>query len=233
MATEKQIDANRANAQQSTGPRTEAGKTASSQNAVKHSLTSKYLMILPGQEPAFAELESGLRGKLNPQGALEEVVYKRVVECAWNLERCRMAELEILTHIDRSTVDPLINPDSHDRYDRIHRYARESENSMFKSMRELGKLQTEQQFRDEAFQLTQEQADNPAFMAQSPHSISSVCSLAQVIKNLLLIKQNARPPVASTKGENDGLEEIARNYTSRYEANSAKPPNEQTNAAAA
>ena len=37
--TSAQLDVNRANAQQSTGPRSEEGKAASSQNASKHNLT--------------------------------------------------------------------------------------------------------------------------------------------------------------------------------------------------
>ena len=80
--TEKQIAANRANAQLSTGPRTDAGKSAASRNATRHALTSKNLIILPGQEDDFAELEVGLRSKLIPDGPLEEVIFKRVLECA-------------------------------------------------------------------------------------------------------------------------------------------------------
>jgi hypothetical protein len=40
MATEKQIAANRANAQKSTGPKTAAGKLTSSRNAYRHGLSS-------------------------------------------------------------------------------------------------------------------------------------------------------------------------------------------------
>lgn len=40
MASKRQIEANQANAKRSTGPRTVAGKAASSQNARRHSLTS-------------------------------------------------------------------------------------------------------------------------------------------------------------------------------------------------
>jgi hypothetical protein len=40
MATEKQIRANRANAQRSTGPRTGAGKLKSSRNAFRHGLSA-------------------------------------------------------------------------------------------------------------------------------------------------------------------------------------------------
>ena len=39
MATEKQIAANRANAQKSTGPRTAAGRLTSSRNAYRHGLS--------------------------------------------------------------------------------------------------------------------------------------------------------------------------------------------------
>ena len=40
MTSKRQIEANRANAKRSTGPRTVAGKAASSQNARRHNLTS-------------------------------------------------------------------------------------------------------------------------------------------------------------------------------------------------
>ena len=44
MATEKQINANRQNAQKSTGPKTAEGKAAVSQNAVKHGLFAQSLI---------------------------------------------------------------------------------------------------------------------------------------------------------------------------------------------
>ena len=227
MATEKQVAANRANALHSTGPRTEAGKAAASQNATRHSLTSKYLIILAGQEDDFAELESGLRGKLNPNGPLEEVLFKRLVECAWNLERCRHAEFVLQAW---NADDPLSSNASTVHYDRLHRYARESENSMYKAMRELGKLQSEQQFRHQAFPVTQEQSANPEAFAQPPHSISPVCSLAQVMKNLILYRKNTK---SSFNIEDHGLREIARDHVSRIGANSGRPQPGQSHAAAA
>jgi hypothetical protein len=47
LATEKQIAANRANAQRSTGPRTAAGKLKSSRNAYRHGLSSPMPLDLP------------------------------------------------------------------------------------------------------------------------------------------------------------------------------------------
>jgi hypothetical protein len=54
MTTEKQIAANRANAQESTGPRTAVGKAASSANALKSGIYAKFLLIPtpPRRSPA-------------------------------------------------------------------------------------------------------------------------------------------------------------------------------------
>ena len=186
MTSEKQIAANRANAEHSTGPRTEEGKAASSQNAAKHSLTSKYLIILPGQQDAFAILESGLREKLVPMGPLEEVLFKRIVECAWNLERCRMAEFNLLGD---SLIDPLASDINAGKYDRIHRYARESGNAMYKAMRELGKLQAEAQFRREISPFTQEQAVEFNCVSQTAYALSQVCLLSQVMRNVVAYRK--------------------------------------------
>ena len=45
MTSSKQIQANRANAKKSTGPKTEAGKARSRRNAWKHGLTAETLII--------------------------------------------------------------------------------------------------------------------------------------------------------------------------------------------
>ena len=49
MSSTAQAIANIENAQRSTGPRTEAGKAASSHNALKHGLTAQ-TVLLPGED---------------------------------------------------------------------------------------------------------------------------------------------------------------------------------------
>ena len=51
MATQAQINANRANAQKSTGPRSVEGKSASRFNALKHGIDAASIVI-PGEDPA-------------------------------------------------------------------------------------------------------------------------------------------------------------------------------------
>jgi hypothetical protein len=45
MASQKQLEANRANAKQSTGPKTAQGKSRSSLNALKHGLSARDIVV--------------------------------------------------------------------------------------------------------------------------------------------------------------------------------------------
>ncbi len=85
-------EVNRNNAQHSTGPRTAEGKTASSQNAFKHGLYSKQL-ILPGEDPAELDaLRSDLRREHQPATTTEDILVNELAEHYWRLRRMRKLE---------------------------------------------------------------------------------------------------------------------------------------------
>src|SRR5512136_761609 len=87
MATEAQIEANRANAQKSTGPRTPEGKALVSQNAITHGLLAR-AGVIPGEdEHEFAAHREGLLQQLRPGAPLEEVLADRIVDFSWRLQR--------------------------------------------------------------------------------------------------------------------------------------------------
>ncbi len=58
MASEKQIAANRQNARKSTGPKTDAGKQRSRQNAFRHGLTAQTVIRHVESAAAYTDLET-------------------------------------------------------------------------------------------------------------------------------------------------------------------------------
>ena len=99
MTTQKQIEANRRNAQSSTGPKTEAGKAASSANAISHGLTAAGDVLLQDESAdAFEELQRDMLADLAPQGALQGMLARRIVQLLWRLDRAARLEAELFLH---------------------------------------------------------------------------------------------------------------------------------------
>ena len=63
MATPAQLLANQANAALSSGPRTDAGKAASSRNATTHGFSTGVFQIDTADEPYFQQLEAALHAE--------------------------------------------------------------------------------------------------------------------------------------------------------------------------
>jgi hypothetical protein len=72
--SERKLQANRANAKRSTGPRTEAGKAASRKNALKHGILSRSIDLLPAIDLDSLMLERSLRPAVSGvDAALQEM----------------------------------------------------------------------------------------------------------------------------------------------------------------
>jgi hypothetical protein len=87
MATEKQLQANRANAQKSTGPRTRAGKARSRHNSKKHGLSANMLIIVGEQAEDFGQLRAELMDQYDPRSALGCELVERLAGILWRLRR--------------------------------------------------------------------------------------------------------------------------------------------------
>jgi len=107
MVTEKQINANRKNAQKSTGPKTAEGKAAVSQNAVKHGLFTDSL--IRGENPAVYEaFHDEMLADLAPAGAVETMLAERVISLWWRLRRAeRMQNQALDDMIEKCVTNPL------------------------------------------------------------------------------------------------------------------------------
>ena len=95
MSSDKQIAANRLNAQGSTGPRSPAGKAKVSTNALRHGLTGRSI-VLPNENPEdFEAFRAGLLTSLDPQDELEEALADKYVADAWRLRRVPSLEATV------------------------------------------------------------------------------------------------------------------------------------------
>ena len=87
MISDKQLEANRANSQKSTGPKTEAGKKRRSLNAVRHGLTG-HVVVLPEEDlAAFNQLNTKLITELGIKGDHELELAKTYCMAVWNMQR--------------------------------------------------------------------------------------------------------------------------------------------------
>lgn len=93
----KRTEANRINAQASTGPRRKAGIRVSRQNARTHGLLSKELVFKNDQErEEYDKLLGALRRDCAPVGTLEEAEVEKLAMSLWNERICQILEQRAL-----------------------------------------------------------------------------------------------------------------------------------------
>lgn len=98
MATLAKIEANRHNAQRSTGPQTKRGKATSSKNALRHGLLSR-AALLPDEDPElFADLQHGIEADLAPVGEIEWMLVGQITMAIWRLARAQRVEASVFAH---------------------------------------------------------------------------------------------------------------------------------------
>jgi hypothetical protein len=90
--SQARIDANRANAQHSTGPRTPEGKARVARNAVKHGLLSRQAVLPTDDRAEFEEFHAAMWLDLKAVGAREEMLAERIVAQYWRLRRAMRVE---------------------------------------------------------------------------------------------------------------------------------------------
>jgi hypothetical protein len=167
MASVAQIQANRSNAQKSTGPRTAEGKATASRNAVKHGLLAEQVVI-HGEDPEEFDLyREGMLAELAPMGGIETMLAERAVSLAWRLRRAERLQSAVFATVYRENANDVVlwprhglpiepKPDEEEVIlgqvvmtdfaraqvlDRLLVHERRIENSLYRTMRELRKEQ--------------------------------------------------------------------------------------------
>lgn len=104
MSSDRKIEANRANAQHSTGPQTEAGKAASSQNSRKHGLSSATLFIPEERAAEFQDLYTEYYNELRPIGVIQMDYFEQLIHARWNLHIARELHARALYDLNEPKI---------------------------------------------------------------------------------------------------------------------------------
>jgi hypothetical protein len=105
MVSRRRVEANRRNAQLSTGPRTREGKAVSRLNALRHGLRAR-APVLPGEQLEHYEaLLREVHRELQPVGLIETVLVTRIADRIWRLARIVRLETGALLWLIHSPPD--------------------------------------------------------------------------------------------------------------------------------
>jgi hypothetical protein len=100
MSTLSQIEANRRNAQKSTGPTSLTGKAASSMNALKTGIHAKSLILPSENLAALEQLIDEYFQRHRPASPEARLYVDDLIYCEWTLRRLRAAETQLYQYQD-------------------------------------------------------------------------------------------------------------------------------------
>jgi hypothetical protein len=156
MATAARAGINRLNAQSSTGPKTEEGKSRSSRNALSHGLTSKSVVLPHENAEEFEQMHQGLIESHRPANDTEHLLVESIAKAYWRMQRCYGVERAFLESRIAAAQenDPDIDPDAamaklfvdkteSSRVRLVMRYLATAERVYYKAIADLNKAQAD------------------------------------------------------------------------------------------
>ena len=105
MATPKQIEANRRNAQKSTGPKTPEGKAAIRLNALQHGLTARVAVLPFENAEEFAGLCASLESEWQPQTPTERYHLEIMAVSRWKQARAESIQHHICHSLELAPAE--------------------------------------------------------------------------------------------------------------------------------
>jgi hypothetical protein len=112
--SEARLNANRQNAQRSTGPRTAEGKSISRANSLKHGLTGAGV-VLPNEDAAEIERRlAAFQAELEPEGEVGAALVRRAAVLSVRLDRCVSQEAAALSTRIRQVEADFVPPEGAD-----------------------------------------------------------------------------------------------------------------------
>jgi hypothetical protein len=138
MATAAQIDANQLNAQSSTGPTSEEGKQASSQNRTTHGLCHNHtcFYLLAGEDPQkYSGLYTSLKEEHQPQTETERILVRHLAQHEWLRTRA--------LRLQQTCFDANLQVKDNRQFGLYLRYQTTHERAFYKALKELQTIRTQ------------------------------------------------------------------------------------------
>jgi hypothetical protein len=153
MSTDKQFEANRQNAQKSTGPKTPEGRAAVRLNGVKHGLTAETIVLKGESQADFTAMLGSFEAEHAPATPTEEALVVQLALANWRLRRLyhqeagfnafKMKDLaDIAKHLDLDDSEHigLVADRSNQTIAMFHRQEVRLERSFYKAVHELQQI---------------------------------------------------------------------------------------------
>src|SRR5579864_6903224 len=149
MVSEKQLEANRRNAEKSTGPKTAEGKSNSSRNNLRHGLTCQISLLPTEDREAHDKFCTELIDSFNPETPMERQLAQSIAEDSWRLNRARAIENNMFAlghgHQHREAQIALADAATFlaqaAAFDRLTIYEQRINRNLQRNMKLLGELQ--------------------------------------------------------------------------------------------
>jgi len=177
MPTQSQIDANRQNANSSTGPRTESGKSTSSRNSLTLGLFTRADYVKPEERDLYKDFCESMHTNLAPANPLEQSLTAEITGATWRLRRCSAVEADLA---DFAIEDPLVDETKSQTIRSLERARSTAHSVLHRTINQLRRLQTdrlkpksEAQAEAEAEAEAEAMAEIEAFCA--PPKLASIC----------------------------------------------------------
>jgi hypothetical protein len=103
MSSQRQIDANRENAQKSTGATTPEGKQRSSRNSTKHGFTGQTLILSPEEEDLYKAFVADYYNDYAPYDATTKQLTQQLADAHWSIQQIFVQQTNLMTLINAAT----------------------------------------------------------------------------------------------------------------------------------
>ncbi len=155
MASNKQIQANRLNAQKSTGPKSPEGKKRASQNRTTHGLSSEHVVLASEDRSSFDNLLAILNGEWDPRSETEAFLVETLAYNQWRLLRIGRIEHASLSRKLEARGEVSVPMEVED----LSRYEGRSSRAYYRALNMLIKFQEGREKQPQAWRPQEEPAE--------------------------------------------------------------------------